>query len=234
MMQFQTKLLPATLIKRYKRFLVDVQLGDRNVVTAHCANPGSMLGLAEPGTKIWIEPNADPKKKLKYAWRLSEYDDKIFVCIDTSHANRMVGEALEQRQLTELGTYVTVRPEVKYGDNSRIDFLLENDAGKQTFVEVKSVTLSRRSQIAEFPDSVTKRGAKHLDALAQMVQAGHRAVMLYLVQRTDCKKVSVAQDIDPLYAQRLSNARAIGVEILCYQAELSPACQKVGKNIEFL
>jgi len=179
MMQFQTKLLPATLIKRYKRFLADVQLGDGNVVTAHCANPGSMLGLAEPGTKIWIEPNADPKKKLKYAWRLSEYDDK-------------------------------------------------------TFVEVKSVTLSRRSQIAEFPDSVTKRGAKHLDALAQMVQAGHRAVMLYLVQRTDCEKVSVAQDIDPLYAQRLSHARAMGVEILCYQAELSPTCQKVGKNIEFL
>lgn len=234
MMQFQTKLLPATLIKRYKRFLADVQLGDGNVVTAHCANPGSMLGLAEPGTKIWIEPNADPKKKLKYAWRLSEYDDKTFVCIDTSHANRMVGEALEQRQLTELGTYVTVRPEVKYGDNSRIDFLLENDAGKQTFVEVKSVTLSRRSQIAEFPDSVTKRGAKHLDALAQMVQAGHRAVMLYLVQRTDCEKVSVAQDIDPLYAQRLSHARAMGVEILCYKAELSPTCQKVGKNIEFL
>jgi sugar fermentation stimulation protein A len=232
-MMFQTKLLPATLIKRYKRFLADVELPDGRVVTAHCANPGSMMGLTDAGTRVWIEPNDDPKKTLKFAWRLSEYENATFVCVDTSLANRMVAQALADRAIPELGAYVTVQPEVRYSDNSRIDFLLTDANGALTYVEVKSVTLSRQKELAEFPDSVTARGAKHLDDLAKMVAQGHRAVMLYVVQRTDCTRCTIAKDIDPNYARALDRARGTGVEILCYRAKLCETVQKSDKSIIF-
>lgn len=222
-MRFQTPLIPATLLRRYKRFLADARLADGREITAHVANPGSMLGLREPGLKIWLEPNDDPKRKLKYAWRLVEHETGAFTGVDTGVPNRMLRAALEAGEVPGLGGYASVRPEVKYGEKSRIDFLLSGDARPDTYVEVKSVTLSRQPGLAEFPDSVTARGAKHLGELAAMVRAGHRAVMLYLVQRTDCTEVTLAADLDPAYARAFAEAQAQGVEVLAFDCRISPA-----------
>ena len=221
-MRFQTDLVPARLIRRYKRFLADCRLEDGREVTAHCANPGSMMGLAAEGTKIWLEPNDDPKKKLKFGWRLVEHEDGHFTGVDTSLPNRVLRTALEARAISALAAYTTVRPEVKYGTNSRVDFLLGGDALPDAYVEVKSVTLSRHRGLAEFPDSVTARGAKHMSELAHMARAGHRAVLLYLVQRTDCTHVDIAADIDPTYAAAHADATKAGVETLCVGTLITP------------
>ncbi|KIC14265.1 DNA/RNA nuclease SfsA [Leisingera sp. ANG-Vp] len=221
-MNFAQPLIPATLIRRYKRFLADCRLQDGQEITAHCANPGSMMGLAEPGMKVWLEPNDDPKKKLKYGWRLVEHEDGHFTGVDTSVPNRALRAALEAGEIPELAAYKTVRPEVKYGEKSRIDFLLQQDGLPDCYVEVKSVTLSREPGLAEFPDSVTARGTKHLGELANMVAQGHRAMMLYLVQRTDCTRFQLAADIDPAYADAFASARAAGVERLVYTTSISP------------
>ena len=219
-MQFPSPLVPAKLIRRYKRFLADCTLADGRDVTAHCANPGSMMGLAEPGMKIWLEPNDDPKKKLKFGWRLVDHENGHFTGVDTSVPNRALRAALEARSVAGLGDYHTVRAEVKYGENSRIDFLLKGDG--LTYVEVKSVTLSRQPGLAEFPDSVTARGTKHLGELAKVVGQGHRAVMLYLVQRTDCDRFDLARDIDPTYAAAFVDARAAGVDVIVLGTRISP------------
>ncbi|AXT35157.1 DNA/RNA nuclease SfsA [Phaeobacter sp. LSS9] len=221
-MRFQTPLLPAMLIRRYKRFLADCQLPDGREVTAHCANPGSMLGLAEPGSPIWLEPNDDPKKKLKYGWRLVEVAGGALVGVDTSVPNRALKSALEAGEIPALAQYATVRAEVKYAEKSRIDFLLSQPGLPDCYVEVKSVTLSRRPGLAEFPDSVTARGAKHLGNLADMCRAGHRAVLLYLVQREDCDRFEIARDIDPTYAAAWDAAAAAGVERLVIGTRISP------------
>jgi len=221
-MRFQTPLVPARLIRRYKRFLADCTLDDGRVVTAHCANPGSMMGLAEPGIKIWLEPNDDPKKKLRFGWRLVDHCNGHFTGVDTSVPNRALRSALEAREIAPLAAYTSVRPEVKYGENSRIDFLLSAPGLPDLYVEVKSVTLNRQPGLAEFPDSVTKRGAKHLVELSAMVREGHRAVMLYLVQRTDCSRFDLARDIDPTYGAAFDAARACGVETLCYGTTITP------------
>ncbi|KIC11525.1 sugar fermentation stimulation protein [Leisingera sp. ANG-M1] len=227
-MRFETPLIPAVLIRRYKRFLADCRLQDGREVTAHCANPGSMMGLAEPGMKIWLEPNDDPKKKLKYGWRLVEHDGGHFTGVDTSVPNRALRAALEAGEIPELAAYKTVRPEVKYGEKSRIDFLLSQDGLPDCYVEVKSVTLSRQPGLAEFPDSVTARGTKHLGELANMVAQGHRAVMLYLVQRTDCSRFQLAADIDPAYSDAFASAHAAGVERLVYGTLITPAGVELG------
>ncbi len=221
-MRFQTQLVPARLIRRYKRFLADCRLEDGSEVVAHCANPGSMMGLAEEGTKIWLEPNDDPKKKLNYGWRLVDHEDGNFTGVDTSLPNKAVRAALETREIVGLESYTTVRPEVKYGTNSRIDFLLSEPDLPDAYVEVKSVTLSREKGLAEFPDSVTARGAKHLGELAEVARAGHRAVLLYLVQRTDCTHVTMAADIDPTYAAAHAAATEAGVETLCIATHITP------------
>ena len=220
-MRFQTKLVPARLVRRYKRFLADCTLADGQEVTAHCANPGSMAGLADPGQRIWIEPNDDPKKKLKYGWRLVEHDGGHFTGVDTGVPNRLVGAALRGGAIPELRGAANVRAEVNYGAASRVDFLLTGN-GPDTYVEVKSVTLCRRPGLAEFPDSVTARGARHLAELAHMARAGHRAVMLFVVQRTDCTRAAVAGDIDPAYARAFAAARNDGVEVLCVDTRISP------------
>lgn len=221
-MRFPTPLVPARLIRRYKRFLADCTLADGREVTAHCPNPGSMMGLAEPGMKIWLEPNDDPRKKLKFGWRLVDHENGHFTCVDTSVPNRALRSALEACEISPLADYSTVRPEVKYGENSRIDFLLSAAGLPDAYVEVKSVTLNRQPGLAEFPDSVTKRGAKHLVELSAMVREGHRAVMLYLVQRTDCSRFDLARDIDPGYGAAFDAARACGVETLCYGTVITP------------
>ena len=231
-MEFPSPLVPATLIRRYKRFLADCLLDDGREVTAHCANPGSMMGLAQPGTKIWLEPNDDPKKKLKFGWRLVDHENGHFTGVDTSVPNRALRAALEGRLIGGLGDYHTVRPEVRYGENSRIDFLLEGSG--LTYVEVKSVTLCRQTGLAEFPDSVTARGTKHLGELADMVGQGHRAVMLYLVQRTDCDRFDLARDIDPTYAAAFSTAREAGVEVIVLGTRISPDGIEVAAPLESL
>ena len=221
-MRFQTDLIPARLIRRYKRFLADCILEDGREITAHCANPGSMMGLADEGMRVWLEPNDDPKRKLNFGWRLIEHENGHFTGVDTLVPNRALRETLEQRQIPKLAAYETVRPEVKYGENSRIDFLLTQDGLPDCYVEVKSVTLSRTLGQAEFPDSVTKRGAKHLLELSSMVAQGHRAVMLYLVQRTDCTSFTLASDIDPTYHAAYLAARELGVETLCIGTKITP------------
>ncbi|EEX09249.1 sugar fermentation stimulation protein [Ruegeria lacuscaerulensis ITI-1157] len=230
-MRFQTPLVPARLIRRYKRFLADCRLEDGREVTAHCANPGSMKGLAEPGMKIWLEPNDDPKKKLKFGWRLVDHENGHFTGVDTSVPNRALRAALETGEIPELAAYGTVRPEVKYGENSRIDFLLSEAGLPDAFVEVKSVTLSRQPGLAEFPDSVTARGTKHLGELAAMAAQGHRAIMLYLVQRTDCARFALAADIDPAYAAQFDAAAAKGVERLVYATQITPKGVWIGDKL---
>lgn len=231
-MRFQTDLIPARLIRRYKRFLADCRLEDGREITAHCANPGSMMGLADEGIKVWLEPNDDPKKKLRFGWRLVDHENGNFTGVDTSVPSRALRNTFEQRLIAELAAYQTVRPEVKYGENSRIDFLLTQDGLPDCYVEVKSVTLSRTQGQAEFPDSVTKRGAKHLQELSHMVAQGHRAVMLYLVQRTDCTTFTLAHDIDPTYHCEYLAAREAGVETLCISTEISPEEITVGAALE--
>ncbi|WP_238365560.1 DNA/RNA nuclease SfsA [Mesobacterium pallidum] len=230
-MRFQTPLVPARLVRRYKRFLADCTLEDGTEVTAHCANPGSMMGLAEPGMRIWLEPNDDPKKKLKYGWRLVEHEGGHFTGVDTSVPNRALRGALEAGVVPGLSGYDTVRPEVTYGVGSRIDFLLTGAGRPDCYVEVKSVTLSRQPGLAEFPDSVTARGTKHLGELAAMVTEGHRAVMLYLVQRTDAARFTLAEDIDPAYAAAFRAARDAGVEAICIGTTITPEGVEVADPI---
>lgn len=222
-MKFAQPLIPAILVRRYKRFLADVTLEDGREVTAHCANPGGMLGLKEPGSRIWLEPNSNPKRKLRFSWKLIELPDGHLAGIDTMVPNVVVGEALRAQKIPEVANYSTIKPEVKYGKSSRIDFLLTQEGLPDAFIEVKNVHFRRTDDWAEFPDSVTARGAKHLAELSDMVEQGHRAIMLYLVQRTDCARFKLAEDYDPTYAKAYQKAREAGVEMLCYAASLSPS-----------
>lgn len=233
-MRFQTQLVPATLIRRYKRFLADCRLDDGREITAHIANPGSMLGLAAEGQRIWLEPNDDPKKKLKWAWRLVDHGAGHFTGVDTAAANRVLKEALVAGEVAGLDGYATVKPEQKYGENSRIDFLLTDPGKPDTYVEVKSVTLSRQPGLAEFPDSVTARGTKHLHDLADMAAQGHRALMLYLVMRSDANRVTLATDIDPTYAEAFARAHTRGVEALALGCRLGPEGITVGAPLPFI
>jgi len=222
-MRFQTPLVPARLIRRYKRFLADAVLEETGQeVTVHCPNPGAMLGLKDDGMRIWLEPNNDPRKKLNYGWRIAELSDGHFACIDTGLPNRVIKEALLDGKISELSSYSGVKPEVAYGTGSRVDFLLTQNGLQDAYVEVKSVTLRRNGDWAEFPDCVTARGAKHLQELTEIAQGGARAVMLYLVGRTDCSRLRMATDLDPKYAQAFDVARDSGVEMLCYSSSMSP------------
>ncbi len=218
-MRFPDPLIRGRLIQRYKRFLCDVALDGGAAVTAHCPNPGGMIGLAEPGSEVWLSPARNPARKLRYSWELVRIGDSL-VGVNTGHPNELVAEAVEAGAIVELAGYDTLRREVRYGKNSRIDLLLEGEGLPRCYVEVKNVHLKRRAH-AEFPDAVTARGAKHLVELAAQVADGQRAVMVYLVQRDDCDGFAIAGDIDPAYAAGLAQARAAGVEAICYSCKLT-------------
>lgn len=222
-MKFPDPLIHGRLIKRYKRFLTDVELDDGSVVVAHCANSGSMESVKEPGAEVWLSPARNPDRKLKFTWEMIRIGETL-VGINTSLPNYIVSEAIEDGKVSELTGYASLRREVKYGKNSRIDILLEDEAKPNCYVEVKNTTM-RRDLVggpAEFPDAVTSRGAKHLVELSDMVKEGHRAVMFYLVQREDADAFTVADDIDPTYAEELAKAMKAGVEVVCYACSLSP------------
>jgi len=230
-MRFQTPLVPGRLLRRYNRFLADVELDTGEIVKAHCPNPGSMMGLKDPGLRVWLEPNDDPKKKLKFGWRLAEMPSGAWVGIDTSVPNRVVGEALRDRHIPEVSDYATHRAEVRYSDNSRVDFLLSDPGLPDLYLEVKNVHLVRTGTLVEFPDSVTSRGAKHMGDLAKMVAEGHRAVLLYCVQYTGCSAFTLAEDLDPTYAAAYRAARDAGVETLCYDCTISPEGVRLNKPL---
>ena len=223
-MRFSAPLFPATLIKRYKRFLADVVLPSGETVTVHCANPGSMIGLAAAGARVWLSKSDNPKRKLAHSWELIEVDfggGAELVGINTVHPNALAAEAIAAGAIAELAGYVSLRREVKYGKSSRVDFLLEGVGRPPCYVEIKNVHLMRRPGLAEFPDAVTRRGAKHLGELADMAAAGARAVMLFLIQIGSARRFALARDIDPAYGKAFDAARAAGVEMLAYRCRIT-------------
>jgi sugar fermentation stimulation protein A len=236
-MQFFPPLVEARLIKRYKRFLADMEIGGRTV-TVHCPNPGSMMGLAEPGSRCWLAPKTGTK--LPYGWELVESTASgvaALVGINTARANAIVAEGLAGGTFADFPTAAIAR-EVKIGPealhNSRLDFRLGDADGRACWVEVKSVTLSRRAGVAEFPDAKTDRGSRHLAELSVLARSGQRAVLLFLVQRSDCREVRIAGDIDPIYAAAMTQARAQGVEIRAFSCEIGPLGIDAGHEIAFI
>jgi sugar fermentation stimulation protein A len=222
-MRFQRPLIPATLVRRYKRFLADVLLPDGQAVTAHVANPGAMTGLAIAGAKVWLSKSDSPSRKLAYSWELVEADfgaGAELVGVNTAHPNAIVAEAIAGGRVAEILGYPDIRREVKYGARSRVDFVLGGDGRPACYVEVKNVHLMRDTGLAEFPDAVTARGARHLAELATMVAAGQRAVMLFLVQIGSAGRFALARDIDPTYGRAFDVARAAGVEALAYRCRI--------------
>ena len=233
-MKFPTPLLRGTLIQRYKRFLADVRMEDGSVVVATCPNTGSMMGLCEPGQTVWLSTSDSPTRKYKHTWELVEHDlgkGPKLVGVNTGHPNKIVAEAIVAGQIEGLGGYGLLERERKYGKNSRIDILLSDPVRGRAYVEIKNVHMSRHAGLAEFPDSVTERGAKHLVELSDMVAEGHRAVMVYLIQRNDVTSLSLARDVDPRYAAAFDLAAIAGVEMLAMRCKLSISAITVEKAI---
>lgn len=223
-MQFPSPLARGRLIKRYKRFLADVMLDSGEQVTATCPNTGSMIGLTEPGSVVWLSESDSPTRKYRHTWEMVEADlgdGPSLVGINTNKPNALVAEAIAAAGIPELCGYPELRREVKYGINSRIDLLLGCPGKPPCYVEIKNVHMMRKAGLAEFPDSVTERGTKHLGELAAMVREGHRAVMMFLIQRGNAEKLALARDIDPSYGKAFDAARAAGVEMLAYRCRLS-------------
>ena len=220
-MIFDSPLIKGKLIQRYKRFLSDITLEDGSQITAHCANTGAMTGCAPSGANVWLSVSDNPKRKYPHSWQLVELKPNILACINTGLTNKVALEAIQQGRIAELTGYDTCQSEVPYGDEkSRIDFLLS--VGQQkVFVEVKHVTLSVQDGVGRFPDAVTTRGQKHLRELMQQVKAGHRAVLLFIIMRTDVTLVEPADSVDPEYGQLLRQAHKEGVEILAYGTSIT-------------
>ena len=230
-MRFPLPLRRATLLTRYKRFLSDHRFEDGSTVTAHVANPGAMTGLVDEGLETWLSPAANPKRKLPFSWEMVRIGQGL-VGVNTGWPNRLAADAIEAGAIPPLAGYDTIRREVAYGTRSRVDFLLEAEDRPPCYVEVKNVHL-KRGPAAEFPDSVTARGTKHLRELAAVAQGGARAVMLYIVQREDCDSFTLAADIDPAYAAAFAEARTSGVEALAYACWLRTDGIAVDRPLRF-
>ncbi|HSV02006.1 MAG TPA: DNA/RNA nuclease SfsA [Phenylobacterium sp.] len=231
-MEFPSPLLPGRLLRRYKRFFADVVLEDGTALTAHCPNPGAMLGLNAPGLPCWISRSDDPKRKLAYTLELVEADGGL-VGINTLHPNRLVAEALAGGAIPELAGYRTHRREVRHGANSRVDFLLEAPGRPPCWLEVKNVHLMRTPRLAEFPDCVAARSLKHLRELAAVAREGDRAVVLFVVQRTDCDAFSACHELDPAFARGLEQAARAGVEVLVCACDVAPTGVAIRRRLEW-
>lgn len=229
---FPQPLAHGRLVSRYKRFFADVLLDDGTAVTAHCPNPGAMLGVNTPGFGVWLSRSHDPKRKLAWTLELVEVAGAP-VGINTMLPNRIVAEALAADAIPELTGYDIHRREVKYGENSRVDFLLEKRTGERCWLEIKNCQLSRAPPLAEFPDCVAARSAKHLRELEAMVAAGDRAVVLFTVQREDCDAFSTCRDLDPKFADALEHAADAGVEVLAYRCAMSTESIQITERIDW-
>ncbi|MFL2853051.1 MAG: DNA/RNA nuclease SfsA [Candidatus Pelagibacter sp.] len=228
-MNFETILISGEFIKRYKRFFVDVKVNGKTI-TAHCPNTGSMLGLLKKGNKVWLTKSNNPKRKLKYTLQIIE-DDGNKVGINTHLTNKIVLNALKENHFKELDKNMEIQSEVKFGENTRFDFLITKKNYK-AFIEVKNVTLSRSNGIAEFPDAITTRGAKHINELIKASKKGFKIFLAYIVQREDCKKFIIASDLDPEYSKLLSKAVNKKLKLLCYDCKFSSKGIKLNKQIK--
>jgi len=228
-MNFENKLISGLFIKRYKRFFVDVKINNQ-VITAHCPNTGSMFGLLKKGNKVWVSKSNNPNRKLKYTLEIIE-DQKIKVGINTHSSNKIVYHALKNNLIKELKDAIEIKTEIKFGKNTRFDYLLINKDSK-AFVEVKNVTLSRTKKVAEFPDAITSRGLKHIEELINASKKKYKIFILFLIQREDCNYFTIAKDIDKDYANALAKAVKNNLNVLCYDCKFSSKGIKVNKRIK--
>jgi len=229
-MKFKERLLQGKLIKRYKRFFADIEYKNK-IITSHCPNSGSMMGLLNNNNKVWFSVSDNPNRKLKYTLEIIEVDKKK-IGINTLLANKIVLEALRLKKIKSLIKFNKIKSEEKFSTNTRFDFFLENDKEK-CFLEVKNVTLLRKNKIAEFPDAVTSRGTKHLNELCAAKKKGYQSYILYLIQREDCDSFQIAQDIDEEYKNAFDKALKMGVKILCYDCKFSDEEIKLNKQINY-
>ena len=227
-MNFKNKLISGLLIKRYKRFFVDIKIKNQ-IITAHCPNTGSMSGLLSKGNKVWISKSDNPNRKLKYTLEIIE-DNKSKVGVNTHSANKIIHHALKNNLIDELKEFSEIRPETKFGSNTRFDFLVLNKRDR-AFIEVKNVTLSRKKDMAEFPDAITTRGLKHINELIKASKKNYKIFILYLIQRDDCKSFAISEDIDPAYAAALTEAVKKKLNILCYDCKFSTKGIKLNNKI---
>jgi len=229
-MNFENKLISGQFIKRYKRFFVDVKI-DGKIITAHCPNTGSMYGLLKKNNKVWLTKSNNPNRKLKYTLQIIQ-DKKVKVGVNTHLTNRIVLEALQNNLIKEFDKKIEIKPETKFGTNTRFDFLITKNNLK-AFIEVKNVTLSRKKGIAEFPDAVTSRGLKHIKELIKAKKKGYKIYIIYLIQRNDCRYFKIAEDIDQEYSDSLSKAVKKKLNILCFDCKFSPKGIKLNQKVKF-
>ena len=229
-MNFKNKLISGELIKRYKRFFVDVKI-DNKTVTAHCPNTGSMMGLLEKGNKVWLSKSDNPKRKLKYTLQVIESNGSK-VGVNTHLTNKIALDAIYKSKIQNFKNYDFVKQEIKFGNNTRFDLLLTKK-NKKIFIEVKNVTLSRLKGIAEFPDAITSRGQKHIQELLNANKQGYNIYLLFVIQRDDCNKLKIAKDIDPKYCELLTKAVKKNLNILCYDCKFSTKGIKLNRKVKF-
>ncbi len=229
-MNFENKLISGVFIKRYKRFFIDAQIKDK-LVTAHCPNTGSMQGLLDEGNKIWLSESNNPNRKLKYTVQIIESNGSK-VGVNTHLTNKIFQNALESNMIKEFDNDIKIKPEIKFGQNTRFDFLISKKNYK-ALIEVKNVTLKRKSKIAEFPDAITSRGAKHIDELIKASKKGYKVFIAFVIQREDCDQFTIAEDIDPEYSKLLSNAVKKKLNVLCYDCKFSSKGIKLNNKIKF-
>jgi sugar fermentation stimulation protein A len=229
-MNFENKLIPGQFIKRYKRFFVDIKINEKTI-TAHCPNTGSMYGLLKKGNKVWVTKSNNPNRKLKYTLQIIE-DKKTKVGVNTHLTNKIVHHALKNNLIKEFDKKIQIKPETKFGTNTRFDFLITQKKFK-AFIEVKNVTLSRIKNLAEFPDAVTSRGLKHINELLKASNMGYKIFILYLIQRNDCKLFKIAEDVDPEYSNSLVKAVKKKLNILCYDCKFSSKGIKLNQKVKF-